>query len=40
MPCYPGYGEVEVEKNVELIQKYFRERRHAQPDVTRASAVA
>jgi dTDP-4-amino-4,6-dideoxygalactose transaminase len=23
MPCYPGYGEAEVAKNVEVIQRYF-----------------
>ncbi len=23
LPCYPGYGEEEVKKNVELIQRYF-----------------
>lgn len=39
LPCYPGYGEREVERNVELIQRYFRD--HAvRPAAKHESAVA
>jgi perosamine synthetase len=27
LPCYPGYGEDEVRRNVELIRRYFEEHR-------------
>ncbi len=40
MPCYPGYGEAEVEKNVELIARYFREHGEAALGDSRTSAVA
>jgi len=39
LPTYPGYGETEVEKNVELIQRYFREQHQAMP-ATKAESAA
>jgi perosamine synthetase len=40
LPCYPGYGEREVQKNVELITRYFAEQRATRPAVHAPSAVA
>ncbi len=40
LPTYPGYGETEVAKNVELIQRYFRENAVAATTPGTASAVA
>jgi dTDP-4-amino-4,6-dideoxygalactose transaminase len=37
LPSYPGYGEGEVAKNVELVQKYFASR-HTSTTTTRAVA--
>jgi len=36
LPTYPGYGEVEVRRNVELIQQYFREH-HRRTEPSRAA---
>jgi dTDP-4-amino-4,6-dideoxygalactose transaminase len=42
LPSYPGYGESEVDKNVALIQRYFREQPVAAPATAprRAAGVA
>jgi len=40
LPSYPGYGEGEVRKNVELITRYFAQQRQAQRSSTSQSAVA
>jgi hypothetical protein len=39
LPTYPGYGERECEKNVELIQRYFAQHR-AVPAARTETAVA
>ena len=39
LPSYPGYGESEVRKNVELVERYFAERR-TQPATASQSVVA
>ena len=38
LPTYPGYGDTEVRRNVELIQEYFRLHQRAEP--TRAARDA
>jgi dTDP-4-amino-4,6-dideoxygalactose transaminase len=39
LPCYPGYGEDEVRRNVELIRRYFDEQRgHASAEAQPATA--
>jgi dTDP-4-amino-4,6-dideoxygalactose transaminase len=38
LPSYPGYGEDEVHRNVQLIRRYFDQQRHAAP-VAPARAV-
>ena len=40
LPCYPGYGEDEVTKNVELIQRYFAQQRASKATSPSQSAVA
>jgi dTDP-4-amino-4,6-dideoxygalactose transaminase len=40
LPSYPGYGEREVQKNVDLIARYFAEARRAKPASPSQSAVA
>jgi dTDP-4-amino-4,6-dideoxygalactose transaminase len=41
LPTYPGYGEAEVKRNVELIRRYFAEQRaHAAPAEPRSAAGA
>ena len=40
LPCYPGYGEDEVKKNVELIQRYFAQQRASKATSPSQSAVA
>ena len=40
LPSYSGYGEREVRKNVELIQRYFASDRAKRPASTSQSAVA
>ena len=40
LPSYPGYGEDEVTKNVELIQRYFAQQRASKATSPSQSAVA
>lgn len=40
LPSYPGYGEREVDRNVELIERYFAAQRTAKPAAPSATAVA
>jgi perosamine synthetase len=39
LPTYPGYGEGEVHRNVQLIRRYFDQQRHASPGAAPVRAV-
>ena len=39
LPTYPGYGEDEVRRNIELIQRYFAEQRQTAPRSTESEAA-